>query len=84
MNADGTFEVKIALNGAGNDSYWYLHLCHTDKSNGDVNREHVTIDETTVTVGGQTFSFFDSTNAAPEGHESWLQGRLVVYVAAAK
>lgn len=84
MNADGTFEVKIALNGAGNDSYWYLHLCHTDKSNGDVNREHVTIDETTVTVGGQTFSFFDSTNAAPEGHQSWLQGRLVVYVAAAK
>ncbi|MCH5161993.1 MAG: hypothetical protein J1G38_00700 [Clostridiales bacterium] len=80
---NGTFKVKIALNGAGNDTYWYLNYQYTGRNNGDVYRANQEIDETPVTVNGQTFSFFDSTDAAPDGTPSWLKTRLIVQVTAA-
>ena len=81
---DGTFEVKIALNGAENGSYWYVHYNHEGRGGGDVYNSNQEVVNTPVTVNGQKFSFYDTAGSDkyPEGHASWLAWRLLIEVTA--
>lgn len=80
--ADGTFKLYLDLTGDVADGwalFAHLHIPGTNKGNNFTNNN---VDlSASITVGGFTYTFVDTTNAT--GSKEWTKNLVVVKVTAA-